>query len=815
MKNLMIVCALLVSAISMQAVPFAGLWKPEPFVNKTTEVKPVKSKAVVEPVVVIEEDFSLFTAGTEDLPDAASITTNNYYVKNEYTHEPNWIGYNVHQAGGACALLKYTHELYGQGYGHISTPERELYGEVTVTFRARRVKTNPTRGKLWLALCDNTFGVLESTTFELTTQWQEFSWTTNEATFNDKNIMQFTPQEGEILIDDIKLVRTRNIIPPTIANNPINNSPTEFVASWERTTNQSADGYLFNVYYLDMPSEIVPSGTIATDFESINVNADGKTINVDNPGYPEGWYINVSQHGSQDVWTEEGEYNSGKQGLKLDAAGDTILSPVAPAPINRISFWIKPSSMTQESYNFSLVGVAVREENGEWEQIANIPNYWMQRNGGYYVIEGDAVGKYTTQVRITCESSYGVTFAIDDIELDYETKPLPQPLLTDVFVTDTFRVVSDIDPTKDHYYYVYVKEGDMVSKPSSHVWVDGLTGVTPVALPATDITETGFTANWETIYTADYYYLDVEQEYLTRRDNEEVLLTYEDFSCFTDGTISSPNRPWENIHYLVDNNESDQDWLMTQPQWAEGLIGTMGTSAGGVAGLVMSPKMILGSDPIKVDFTAYNTQLGDVLWVMVMEDYGSTSAKAAYSFDFSATKREYATGTIVFEGYEFGDTPYRIAFMTEKGYGFFIDEVKVSTIKPHANTLVRRPYKVLLPTENFYAFTNLSKDVWIYNYNVVARGSRDFVDFYSNVSETIHVEMPTAVNMVEDDNVMMYADGNALHVVSSISTDVEIYNLQGVLIGKKRAVVGDNIYPMSTGVYIVNVAGKVGKIVVQ
>ena len=64
--------------------------------------------------------------------------------------------------------------MYG---GYISTPEAELYGEANITFRARRAGNSPVAGDLDLSLCDNTMGRLESKEFKLTTEWQEFSFT--------------------------------------------------------------------------------------------------------------------------------------------------------------------------------------------------------------------------------------------------------------------------------------------------------------------------------------------------------------------------------------------------------------------------------------------------------------------------------------------------------------------------------------------------------------------------------------------------------------------------------------------------------------
>lgn len=81
--------------------------------------------AAPESTVVLEEDFSLFTAGTEDQPDSKNIAPGTNYVYEvdpAYTHVPHWLGYSVYQAGGCAAIGMY--EYYGYMYGgYISTPE--------------------------------------------------------------------------------------------------------------------------------------------------------------------------------------------------------------------------------------------------------------------------------------------------------------------------------------------------------------------------------------------------------------------------------------------------------------------------------------------------------------------------------------------------------------------------------------------------------------------------------------------------------------------------------------------------------------------
>ena len=695
-----------------------------------------------ESVLVLEEDFSLCTAGTPEVPDAKNIapgTNYVYEVDSSYTHQPHWSGYYVFQAGGCVAISQY--DYYGYLYGgHISTPEAELYGEATISFRARRAGTSATAGKLDLSLCDNGSGRLESIEFDLTSEWQDFTWTSNKGSFNKRNIFQFCTVDGTILIDDIKVTRVRNRTPGVVANLPKNNSATEFVANWQRSQVEDIDGYLFSVWYKEMPEEEI-SGTLSYDFESINVKTDGQSIDTANPSFPEGWDINVSSQGSKDMCTTTGNYKSGKQAINFDAEGDYIISPETPAPIHKISFWVKPSSMAEEEYDFSMVGVQVKNMNGEWEAIANLPNYWMEKKGGYLSFEGDEVGHYVNQVKLVCVGSYGITFAIDDITLEYQTQALPVKWITDSLVTDTFCVVSGIDPKKEYFYHVKVKEGDLISEPSEDIWVDGIQGVTPIALPATDITENSFTANWEKNYNAGSYKLNILQTTTTKRDNEEVLILEEDFSGITDGTFDNPGFSWDLVHNLSENGQSEHEWLLTYPRWVDGMAGSQGPNYySGKAGLVVGPEMKFGNNAVKVAFKAYNKVAGDRLWVMIIKNHEATQAEIGIPVAFSTTGSGYITDSVVLSGIDFGNTPLHVAFMSEQGE-FYVDDIKISFIVPQAGTMVEIPYKTIEVTDTSYTFTDLPEGITEYAYNIMVKRTKDFYTYTSNYSNTIEVKL--------------------------------------------------------------------------
>ena len=54
---------------------------------------------------ILTEDFSKFTAGSEETPDATRLEdTETGIISDEYFNTPGWMGFEVYQAGG-CAFL--------------------------------------------------------------------------------------------------------------------------------------------------------------------------------------------------------------------------------------------------------------------------------------------------------------------------------------------------------------------------------------------------------------------------------------------------------------------------------------------------------------------------------------------------------------------------------------------------------------------------------------------------------------------------------------------------------------------------------------
>lgn len=764
---------------------------------------------------VVDQHFDKWTAGTNDEPDSEMLggSPNSYALPEDMMGMPGWTGNEVYQAGKACAIRMFMSEYGDLRGGFISTPEMELSGDVVLTFRARCLKEGD-KGIIRVALCDNYEGPVDDRDFEITDEWQEFTFATDQATFNPNNIFQFSAEEVDLLIDDVVVTRKANKIAAPEVLTPINNSTTSFTARWNPTT--SASSYLLHVYRKEMPENSVEPGTLSENFDGININDDGTTINQTNPNYPEGWTINLSSKGTQDVYTSEGNYSSAPLALCLDAEGDEIISPETPAPITSLSFWVKPSSMENETdYIYSLVQVSVYSEKYGWTPIANMPNYYMQANGGQYSFTSEQIGEGVTRVKFYFIQKNSVNFAIDDVKIDYATQRVPVTQLEKELTETSYTM--DIEPNYEYFYNVRAKNGSIVSKPTPDMWVDGILGVKVEAKEATNVSETSFTANWTELYNADKYKLNVMKVLEAKEDMENVVVLSEDFNAIDQGTVDNPYNPYTYVFNLAENGYTSTEWLLQLPYLADGMAGAQQPNVWiGLAGLVTSPRLDLTCDggAFDVDVKAYNTFAGDTLFVMLMKDYTDNVATDSRIMPLKLDGTGMTSATIHFEATD--DKNLRenviLAFMSMYGQPYFIDEVTIRQNVRKGETLVA-PYSVLYPNASGYEVSGLDSK-FKYAYDVTAMRTKDFTNYVSDPSDRIYVKDPaTTVGK-------LLADGKALNVKverGNITVDTEhnavyVYDMQGKKVA--NAARGKHVINLTPGVYLVKAGEKTAKVVV-
>ena len=769
--------------------------------------------------VVFAEDFSKFTAGSEDAPDALDISgtqQEGYVINPTYLNQPGWYGKGVHQAGGACALriYEYQYEGYPDVYtacGYLSTPESELFGDVEITFRAKRLSGN---GTFWVGLCDNDMGPLDTKTFTVTDEWQQYTFKSDKGSFNDNNVVQFAPQqESEVLVDDIVIKRALTRTEAPVALNPINNSFEEFVARW--TPTGTADKYRLNVYKkVEAPDYV--AGTLRETFDGINTLADGTTIDTSNPNYPEGWSIDVSSNGTQDMNNADGFYSSAPRSIMLDEVGDVITTPETPAFIKEIRFWVRPSSMDYE-YDPSMIAVSIWDSALEkWIPIANMPNYYMQEEGMVYQFISDQIGLGVNRVKFEYiqKGTEAVTFAIDDVELDYETQMVDAPVLENYETTDTFCVVSGIDPAHEHFYYVQAIQGDLVSDKTPDMWVDAITGLKPEVYPATNVTESGFDISWTKFYNARSYSVDLSKIISATSDMQGVVVLEENFDDITDGTPELPGMDWGLSFDFADNGMSDTHWVSYQAQWAQGMAGTRGTNAWtGIPGFIASPVLDLSNNggAFDVELTVYTMNADDEIAVMIQPDLDGNATKYE-TFRCDGPQGTYSA-TVHFENG--GIDNCHISVMSMAGNQLYLDNIKITQDLKQGETCTA-PYKSYQTDVNEYSFTNLPEGN-DYGVEVVAKGMKDYIYYTSERSDRMVVptSCSTGIFNAAAENLFVGATEGAVRIDGvADGTRVEIYNMQGQMV-KAATAYGTLEIPVNSGIYLVKAGSHKAKIIVR
>ena len=107
-------------------------------------------------------------------------------------------------------------------------------------------------------------------------------------------------------------------------------------------------------------------------------------------------------------------------------------------------------------------------------------------------------------------------------------------------VTGLSKKVTDLDATKQYFFTVRAKKNEIVSDYSNEIRVVPVISsvAAPVATEATDITDNGFTANWDAVADAQLYSVSLNKAIVLETDQDYNLID-EDFSKVTQGSLSA------------------------------------------------------------------------------------------------------------------------------------------------------------------------------------------------------------------------------------------------------------------------------------
>ena len=621
--------------------------------RKLTE-QDIKGQAKSDNIeTILNEDFSLFTAGSEDAPDFTPIVSD-YVLDENLTHEPGYTGGDIYQAGGVCLLGK---EGYFWG-GYINTPVKEYTGIITLTFKAKAVYNNKSNVKI--SFIDDPWAsypvsVTETGYYSLDMDssdgWQSYEYVFL-VDYLETCALQFNTYDA-IMLDDIVLTRPAEWIATPDTKPADQFTLNGFRANWHPVPN--ADEYLLNIYKEAPTSEEETS--MFFDFE------DGQL--------PEGFRGN----GLEFV---EGEGVDGSMAICLDADGDSLVLPYNGGryTILKIHYKYVPDS----SHYTAELGIYFHDGNA-WSSGGTFYDLHCDYEIDYetFEITYDSIKEVDDQVLpstfTAAEQYYQVYFKlrnmdgpakiyIDNIEIE-TTQPTEKVMVRENMpVKDTFYIFTEMDDAIAEYYYTVTgRNSTMTGSESNRVHAFGVAA--PTATAATDIDTNGpFTANWQSVPKAATYAANLYRMETLGKDAPAWVILQDDFSKVESEAAPDAAETLGNTETTyLDNYTSVPGWTGFDNILANGMLGFTGY------GEILTPLLDLSNNggKYRVTITAqcpWGLEYGETLAVQGNTQYGR--------IDFTSNDTVTAT-------FEFSDGTEATSIYLYNLYGMdvLIDEIKI------------------------------------------------------------------------------------------------------------------------------------------
>ena len=583
--------------------------------------------------VLLEEDFSNFTAGTPDQPDAVDITGGDRAnIDPSMTQTPGWNGRWVYQAGGAC----YMEDPTRYSGAILNTPLGDYSGDITIKCRIKPVDEVTYAQRFVISVCrggyDDAFAALTDNNTKIESelivaypgQWTEVEYTVRNYSADSDGFIQFSVYE-KMLIDDIRITcKTSDFMaPPAIGSTEFNKDG--FTVSWDPV--ERCGGYYIYLYKKQFTSE--EERTFTADFEE---------------GMPEGFSV----VGNSEV--ESGVGLDGSDGLALET-GDTLYTPYNFSRYKDMTCWAKldaPDATPDELFN-AQINVGVRTEDGSWISFGYFyADYYL--DGAYLNFDemsGGLFGRQYFGVSMWLSGlPEGSRLILDDIEIpagrDAELVPTTvgqsaeymnpydftrEPMTT----TYTF---AGLDPYTEYHYAIQSHTADFFSDIIFHKAF----GVAAPELDAeTGVNADGYTVNWQPAATATGYRVRNYAIHTAESDGEYTVLS-DDFSK-VDASVTDATDP--NDFETVDGTDSwtNIDEYTQQAGWdvqllalAQGWLGAYATSG---PGYLRTPLLDLSHDDefyielsaVGIPGYAFYVEIDGKYHYMLFENDGTISGK--------------------------------------------------------------------------------------------------------------------------------------------------------------------------------------------
>ena len=786
-------------------------------------------------VVVIDEDFSGFTDGTEDNPSTATILDDMGNFVNKSALKPysealsykQWGGAGIFSAGGCLAIAN------GM---FLNTPAGDMSGEVTLTFRARLSKAggSTTLNALKLMfLSRSSILDYEVKFYDLTDEWQTFTYTSTLGQFEHSGFQFYSMYASNIiLVDDIRLEQTRTSIPAPKVHEAENMTDTSFKAVWNKSI--EADHYLLSVFTKNESNELM---TVSEGFD--NIKADDKgNIDATSPNYPEGWEFAWKDNDlSNHIAKGEGAGTDNKQAVRLIDTGDAITTPYCPEGIKSLKFWVKAEANDGQP-KFSSIMFTVNFGKGVYtvDNYINIPDMFTpeHRNGYYFDLTEtlSAFDKiYSVKIEYIREEDDKTTILFDDFSYTTNKPTTYNYVLKDQKVeqqdnedgTVGFEV-NGLDPDTDYTYSVKSVNSDFTSAASDEQEVYAVS--IPTALPATNITANSYTANWTSHKKVDFYRVDQLQQTVIDKDTKDYVMLDEDFSKVTsslteadllDGFYEEGERT--SGYMPLDDITKIAGWKASSTVRVNGWLGgnEAKQGSGTIAGAIVTPTIDLSHNEgaCNISLRVWGSE-GD--WLIIQ---GSNPASLATI--------EFPKGGGIVEKtitMPLCTSKEQLTFYSNNYKVFLIDYIKITQDVKAGDKVTTITGSVLTEdadTKSMVMTNPGFSDGHDVLYRVTAmrydKDSQESHKYYSTSTPSdlmlVKNPNPSGIGSVEAAAEKVAGVEGGIVVTAANATTVNVFNLSGQLVASKACGNGHAFVSVAPGVYVVKTNSTAAKVVVK
>ena len=673
-KRFISCCSLAALAVGMMAAPAPRALKPAAKAMKASAPvtvastvtpaplrAPQKAASVQTAMEVLVEDFNLVPKGEiVNGKYTTRLAAHQYepgrYIDNALTpNSGTWEGDLVY-AGTEGSVVIYSTNPLNSAY--IATPLGDYSGDVALSMRVRAVPANwgtdeepafQNGADIEVSVKKGGYDGSESANAEAIPSkliyckggWHEVSFTfRNMDADSDGYLYITTPQALEI--DWIKVTDACTYLPEPHLRPVTNVTESSMQLNWD-------DVRLSSNFYVDLWERREgddPGLNEIYDFEN---------------GLPEGAsVINIESNEPADYTIEDAVGNNGTKGLVIKSDNVAFATANYGKKLSSAIVGYRVDVANWETFNqWGVLIFDVLTDEG-WKEYASD----MLSNG---VTEGEMSGliledeTFTNQfyaIRVYALGlGEGNSLIFDDFQLQadapfelvrvyrpgYEKEGWEDddPYNYYIYTDKTSIVIEDLDPVTEYYYRVRSHNLYDFSTGEKH-HVDAI--ATPVVKPATDITESGFTANWEPVSKAEQYTLSVYAAETVEEDTEDYCIFDEAFSKATgEGDFPYYEDLWNFDLTSMDEYTDEKGWI--------GYVNNMGNQTIGGAdfmgGYLMTPPLMVKEDRLVELTISGKGWSGDAFMLLFQKAGGYTLVK------FNENDEAYET--LVIEGMQQGE----------------------------------------------------------------------------------------------------------------------------------------------------------------